>query len=100
MDAETETDIPAWLLRNPDNSPPDARPPASGAAPMTPSRADVRPAGVASDVEQRQKERRQAQDERKKQKSYARIGKMKAVQADRDAAKAGKTWDPNKAEWV
>lgn len=92
-------DIPAFLLRNPDNTIPDVRPPAVdalravGKSPVlampyaaAPSRKEV--ADVYAEIAATAK-----------QKSYGRLGKMKAKQADKAAVKAGKVWDAEKAEW-
>jgi len=102
--------LPAFLRRNPDNSLPDIRPepqtvrvsiPATTLAQMDDSTSkdytrSLREtysreshAAVATEIAALAK-----------QKSYGRLAKMKAKQSDKAAAKAGKTWDPNKAEWV
>ena len=41
----------------------------------------------------------QQRRDRRKAKTDARIAKMKAVKADRDAAKSGKTWNTTKGRW-
>lgn len=41
----------------------------------------------------------QQRRDRRKTKTSARIAKMKAVKADRDAVAAGKTWNADKGQW-
>lgn len=78
-------DIPEFLRRKPGEKPaklPDPLPPP--------------PADVSQDRWRKIEEQRK---ERKKLKSRGRIAKMKAVMADREAVKAGKTWNATKGIW-
>jgi len=101
-DHSDEGGIPSFLQRNPDNSVRDVY---MGAAPVgitapvavhgvdqahePVGSAEPRPAPVANEFAVI-----------KKKKSYARINKLKVVKADREAVKAGKTWDATTAKWV
>lgn len=92
-------DIPPFLRRNPDNTLPDVSPPVTAAVTPRAARSEtgfeVRQEGC-QDAAKHQTELHAAQAERKKEKSYTRLAKMK----DRQALKEGKTWDPTTAKWV
>lgn len=93
-------DIPAFLRRNPDNSVPDVRPDTPPPAATVKPSSEPKPEIVDHRSHPVQAERRAAIEAQKKAKAYARVGKLKAVKADREALAAGKTWDPIKAKWV